>query len=299
MKYLISGIICCGVLLGSAYAYRTYSERKAAEEAQRIEEEKEKNARETDSLIEKIGDVTIDSGSAIETAEKSYDELTDDEKALVKKYDVLTAARSAYDTLLAEKENAEEIAKEIDGIGDVTLDKKDSIETISGKYQALSDTAKSYITNYDTLKEKEDTLNQMIETANAEKNEKIAAEKKAEDEKNKPEASKPKDTENTDTDSAPAPAENASNNGDTVNIDSDTGSVSVTDPAGWVTNTTLPDGTKIEKDNDDGSTYTRYPDGSTRYEAGDGRYVVRDSNGNVTDSNVNFTHDVEVHFGAE
>lgn len=57
-------------------------------------------------LIDAIGEVTFDSRAAIELAEKEYSLLTDGQKALVSNYDVLVAAREAYN-LYAPVMNAE------------------------------------------------------------------------------------------------------------------------------------------------------------------------------------------------
>lgn len=61
-----------------------------------------------------------------------------------------------------EKEAAEEVTDAIDGISDtVTLEDEDAITSARELYDALSSTAKDYVTNYDKLTEAEDALEQL------------------------------------------------------------------------------------------------------------------------------------------
>ncbi|MGN1116962.1 MAG: PT domain-containing protein [Candidatus Ornithomonoglobus sp.] len=60
--------------------------------------------RAVQNLISAIGEVTKNSGAAIEAAEKAYAALTELQKGSVANYSVLTAARAAYNKLLEEKE---------------------------------------------------------------------------------------------------------------------------------------------------------------------------------------------------
>ena len=52
-----------------------------------------------EALIDAIGEVTAESGDAIDAARKAYDALTDGQKALVSNYETLTAAEEAYAAL--------------------------------------------------------------------------------------------------------------------------------------------------------------------------------------------------------
>lgn len=60
-------------------------------------------ADEVDDLIAQIGEVTLDSRSAIEKARAAYARLTDAQKALCKSYDVLVAAEETYAKLVRQK----------------------------------------------------------------------------------------------------------------------------------------------------------------------------------------------------
>ncbi len=72
-------------------------------------------AGEVDALIDAIGNVTFESREAIEAAEEAYAALTDAQKALVTKYDVLVAARADYDKYLP----VMEVENLIDAIGPI------------------------------------------------------------------------------------------------------------------------------------------------------------------------------------
>lgn len=103
------------------------------------------------SLIDLIGDVTENSLEDITAAEEAYNALTDAQKARVTNADTLTAARAAYDKLMADKASVEATIKAINDIGEVTLDSKGKIESAEALYNALSDDLKAKVTNYETL----------------------------------------------------------------------------------------------------------------------------------------------------
>ena len=103
------------------------------------------------ALIDVIGEVTLDSETAIETARAAYDALTDAQKAQVGNYDVLTAAEAA----LAELKEAAAIRQAIDwidAIGEVTLNSGDAIQAAREAYDALTDEQQEKVTNYEVLK---------------------------------------------------------------------------------------------------------------------------------------------------
>ena len=59
-----------------------------------------------EALIDAIGEVTAESGDAIDAARKAYDALTDGQKALVSNYETLTAAEEAYAALDEEPQSS-------------------------------------------------------------------------------------------------------------------------------------------------------------------------------------------------
>ena len=113
------------------------------------------------SLIETIGDVTLDSEPAIIAAEEAYGLLSDDEKAMITESaktlsDARTAyetAKTAYEAALAEERaaHAAEVTTAIDAIGSVTLDSKDAIAEARKLYDALTPEEKELVANLSIL----------------------------------------------------------------------------------------------------------------------------------------------------
>lgn len=103
------------------------------------------------ALIDIIGDVTENSKDDIETAEAAYAALTDAQKARVTNYATLTAARAAYDKIIADNKSVADVIKAIDAIGEVTKESGEAIEKAEALYNALSDELKAKVTNYETL----------------------------------------------------------------------------------------------------------------------------------------------------
>lgn len=97
--------------------------------------------------INAIGTVTPDSGDAIAAARSAYDALTAAQKEQVTNADVLTAAEARYTDVVA-IDGAE---KAIDAIGEVTLTSGDAIAAARAAYDALTDSQKAEVSNYDTL----------------------------------------------------------------------------------------------------------------------------------------------------
>ena len=61
---------------------------------------KSKEAKNVESLIEAIGEVTLDSETAVISAENAYNALTDEDKAEIENYEILITARSTLDSLI-------------------------------------------------------------------------------------------------------------------------------------------------------------------------------------------------------
>lgn len=92
-------------------AETTYAElKKKADHESKVK----KKAKKVDKKIKAIGEVTLDSGDAIEKARAAYDKLSDESKEKVKKLSDLESAEARYDELVKEEEarvKAEEEAK--------------------------------------------------------------------------------------------------------------------------------------------------------------------------------------------
>lgn len=74
--------------------------------------EPEQTAADVIALIDAIGDITRDSGEAIEAARAAYDSLSAEEQAKVTNYDVLTKAEQEYAQLLSDIAAVEEVYEE-------------------------------------------------------------------------------------------------------------------------------------------------------------------------------------------
>ena len=109
--------------------------------------------------IDAIGEVgyTPESKALIDAARKTYNALTDAQKALVENYDVLTAAETTYANLKADHDASDAVIKKIDAIGKVEYKTICwwHINTAREAYDALTDAQKALVTNYGTLTDAE------------------------------------------------------------------------------------------------------------------------------------------------
>ena len=123
-------------------------------------------AKAVDDLIDAIGEVTLESGDAIKAARAAYDALTDTQKELVKNYEKLTAAEEAY-TALVDAAAAKAVDDLIDAIGEVTLESGDAIKAARAAYDALTDTQKELVKNYEKLLAAEELYEELTASAAA------------------------------------------------------------------------------------------------------------------------------------
>ena len=117
-------------------------------------------------LIDAIGEVTLDSGDAIDAARAAYDKLPDAKKALVDNYEKLTAAEEAY-AAMVDAAAARAVDDLIDAIGEVTVDSGDAITAAREAYAALTDTQKELVKNYEKLTAAEETYAALVDAAAA------------------------------------------------------------------------------------------------------------------------------------
>lgn len=111
--------------------------------------------------INAIGTVTPDSGDAIAAARSAYDALTDAQKEQVTNADTLTAAEARYTDVIA----IDGVEKAIDAIGEVTLTSGDAIAAARAAYDALTDSQKAEVNNYNTLLAAEARLAELEDAA--------------------------------------------------------------------------------------------------------------------------------------
>lgn len=152
-----------------------FNPRMLADLAVRAQEIADKAAaKAVDNLIDAIGDVTLtdDCKAAIDAARKAYNALTDEQKALVSKLDILTDAEAKLAQLkkeAADKAAVDDVIAKIDAIGKVKLDKasKAKITAARAAYDALDDELKAQVTNYNTLLAAEKRYQQLRDKQNA------------------------------------------------------------------------------------------------------------------------------------
>lgn len=118
---------------------------------------KSKKAKAIDEAIEAIGEVTLDSESAIIAAEGKLNGADADTRAQVENEEVLTEARDTYNALLVEKA--------IDDLGTITADSGDELSKIEAMFDKLSRKWKQNLSNYDKLVEAQKTYAAAVEDA--------------------------------------------------------------------------------------------------------------------------------------
>ena len=109
-------------------------------------EEDTERAAQVDLLIGAIGTVGEESGDAIRKARLAFDALTEKQKTLVERAGELDAAEQAYNKL-----KADGVSAAIAAIGEVTLEKEETIFAAQRAYDALTDVQKALVTTYPVL----------------------------------------------------------------------------------------------------------------------------------------------------
>lgn len=150
---------------------RAEAEQQAAENALIAE------AKPAVDAIAAIGDVTLESETAIQAARAAYEKLSDAAKAKVTNLSALVIAEKDLELLKAEKakENqnqaaAAAISSAIAAIGEVKLESRGVIEAARAGYASLSEEQKALVTNYTVLTEAEGRL-KALEDEKAQKQE--------------------------------------------------------------------------------------------------------------------------------
>lgn len=108
---------------------------------------KSEAVKSAEGLINAIGEVTLDSNSAILKAENAVAALSEEDMADLEGAETLQAARDSYDALV--------IIDLIDNMGEVTLSSEDTLRAIRERYDAASPEAQAAVTNYAVLQEAE------------------------------------------------------------------------------------------------------------------------------------------------
>ena len=121
---------------------------------------KSKEVRAVEKSIASIGEVTEETEAAIGDARAQYEALPEEERESVSNYETLQEAEKRLEELrrLAEINAVEQ---EIADIGEVTEEKKEQIQNVREKYEALSEEEKGMVSNSDILREAEEKLEKL------------------------------------------------------------------------------------------------------------------------------------------
>ena len=121
---------------------------------------KSEAAQAVDDLIAAIGEVTLDSESAIREAEQAMAALTEEERESLENAAQLDSARSAYDELVL-AEAAAPTVELIAAIGEVTLESAGAIESARASYDALEADVQAHVGNYADLEAAEQAYSEL------------------------------------------------------------------------------------------------------------------------------------------
>ncbi len=130
-------------LIAAEAAYKNLVDQKAADDVT--------------EKIKEIDKVTLESKTAIEAARAAYNALTNDQKLLVKNYDVLTAAEAELARLEAEakdkadREAAAQVDEMIERLFPVNRYSGPAIRMARAAYEALTEDQKALVTRYNDL----------------------------------------------------------------------------------------------------------------------------------------------------
>ena len=118
-------------------------------------------AKAADDLISEIGEVTLDSESAILAAEQAVSALSSEDQDQLKKEKDLTDARTAYDELVL-KDKAADVEEVIAAIGTVTKDSGSDISAARAAYDGAGADVQGHVGNYADLEAAEKALTTLM-----------------------------------------------------------------------------------------------------------------------------------------
>ena len=111
---------------------------------------KSEKATAVEDQITALGEITLQSETAITNAEKAWQALTEEDKKQVENYDVLTAARSAYKKLILE-EAADKINQEILKIGEMKSGRPDAVKAVKKLYESAAPEVQALVKHKDLI----------------------------------------------------------------------------------------------------------------------------------------------------
>ena len=119
---------------------------------------KSKEVTGAEELINQIGGVTLDSESAIVAAETAVAALTEKDLQKLENLQVLKDARTAYDV---RDNELVEVCAAIDELGDVTLEREETISAARRLYESKGEDIKARVDNYAVLTAAETMLTEL------------------------------------------------------------------------------------------------------------------------------------------
>lgn len=117
------------------------------------------------TLIDEIGEVSLQSEGKISSAREAYDALNDNDKKMVSNYAVLQTAEQTLKGLKQSAQKAEDVMAIIRKIGIVTLNSEEKIRAARNAYDGLSSYEKSLVLNLSTLEYAEEKYDRLKEDA--------------------------------------------------------------------------------------------------------------------------------------
>ncbi len=119
-------------------------------------------AASVDAQIGALEEISLESQEAIQAARAAYDALTASQKALVTDLKTLEAAETALAEQVQQQavdgEKAAQVVAQIDGLGTITLESQEALETVQAAFDALTDNQKAMVTNRQTLENAQEKL---------------------------------------------------------------------------------------------------------------------------------------------
>lgn len=121
---------------------------------------KSEEAKAVDDQIAAIGEVTLESESAIAAAEAAVEALAEEDRKQLDNEDLLAEARAAYETLVLE-DQAADVEEAISAIGTVSLDSAEAVESARALYDASTAEVQALVENFSDLEAAEEQLSQL------------------------------------------------------------------------------------------------------------------------------------------
>ncbi len=139
-----------------------------------------KAAEEIDTLIDAIGEVTLESGESIDEARSAYDIADEEIKAEVRNLRVLEEAEERL-VYLGKKVQAEEMDAIIASLGTITAESEEAVKKVREQFEQLPEDIRELVETADLIDKAEYTIQGLKDKAAASKIKKLVDNKKYDD----------------------------------------------------------------------------------------------------------------------